>query len=389
MTGQPIAKLLVVDDEGAQAKALCQTLESEGYHTTGFTSANQALATLRTQSFDLMLTDLMMPDMDGITLVRTALETDPNLMSIVMTGYGTIDTAVQAIKAGALDYILKPFKLSVILPVLSRALHMRRLRLENAELVRRVNERSSELEAANKELEAFSYSISHDLRNPLNAVIGYSELLTECYAAEMDKRAQHMLRQICETGSRMEQLIADLLRLSSLGRQALSLECVQTYGLVREVLDELAIDYTERQIEIQVDDLPDCFGDVSLLRQVFVNLLSNALKFTRRKEKATVEVGYRQQEGGNAYFIRDNGAGFDAKNADRLFGAFQRLHCAEDFEGTGVGLSIVKRIVSRHGGRIWAESEVGQGATFYFTLAGSPSSNYSRFNSLEAPQSQG
>jgi signal transduction histidine kinase len=377
MTNQPIARLLVVDDEGAQAKALCQTLESEGYHTTGFTSANQALATLRTQSFDLMLTDLMMPDMDGITLVRTALEIDPNLMSIVMTGYGTIDTAVQAIQAGALDYILKPFKLSVILPVLSRALQMRCLRLENAELARRISERSSELEAANKELEAFSYSISHDLRNPLNVVIGYSQLITECYAAKMDKKAREMLRQICETASRMEQLIADLLRLSSLGRQALSMGCVQTHGLVREVLDELAINATERQIHIQVGDLPDCFGDVSLLRQVFVNLLSNALKFTRHKKEATVEVGYSQQDGESAYFIRDNGAGFDPKQAGRLFGAFERLHCADDFEGTGVGLSIVKRIVSRHGGRIWAESAVGQGATFYFTLASIPPSDYS------------
>jgi signal transduction histidine kinase len=377
MTNQPIARLLVVDDEGAQAKALCQTLESEGYHTTGFTSANQALATLRTQSFDLMLTDLMMPDMDGITLVRTALEIDPNLMSIVMTGYGTIDTAVQAIQAGALDYILKPFKLSVILPVLSRALQMRCLRLENAELARRISERSSELEAANKELEAFSYSISHDLRNPLNVVIGYSQLITECYAAKMDKKAREMLHQICETASRMEQLIADLLRLSSLGRQALSMGCVQTHGLVREVLDELAINATERQIHIQVGDLPDCFGDVSLLRQVFVNLLSNALKFTRHKKEATVEVGYSQQDGESAYFIRDNGAGFDPKQAGRLFGAFERLHCADDFEGTGVGLSIVKRIVSRHGGRIWAESAVGQGATFYFTLASIPPSDYS------------
>ena len=179
--------------------------------------------------------------------------------------------------------------------MLSRALQMRCLRLENAELARRVSERSSELEAVNKELEAFSYSISHDLRNPLNVVIGYSQLLTECYGAKMDKKARDMLRQICETASRMEQLIADLLRLSSLGRQALSMGCVQTHGLVREVLDELAMNATKRQIKIRVGDLPDCFGDVSLLRQVFVNLLSNALKFTRHKKEATVEVGYRRQ----------------------------------------------------------------------------------------------
>jgi two-component system, sensor histidine kinase and response regulator len=368
MTGEPVARLLIVDDEAAQAKALCQTLECEGYHTTGFTSAHQAVATLRTHSFDLMLTDLMMLEMDGITLVRTALEIDPYLVAIVMTGHGTIDTAVEAMKVGALDYILKPFKLSVVLPVLSRALHVRHLRSENAELTRCVSERSSELEAANKELEAFSFSVSHDLRNPLNTVIGYSQLLTKSYSAQMDAQARRMLGQITESAGRMEQLIAALLRLSSLGRQSLSKQSVRTGALVREVLEQLMIDYAKPKIEIRVDDLQDCFADPSLLRQVFVNLLSNALKFTRNKENASVEVGYRPQEGEHLYFVRDNGAGFDTKHAARLFDAFERLRHADDFEGTGVGLSIVKRIISRHGGRIWAEAEVDRGATFYFTL---------------------
>ena len=368
MTDQPVTRLLIVDDEAAQVKALCQTLESEGYHTTGFTSAIQAVAALHARPFDLMLTDLMMPEMDGITLVRTATEIDPHLVSVVMTGFGTIETAVDAIKAGALDYILKPFRLSVVLPVLSRALQVRFLRLENAELARRVSERSLELEAANKELEAFSYSISHDLRNPLNAIIGFSQLLTECYGHSMDLKAQQMLRQISQTGERMEQLITDLLRLSRLGRQELAKECVNTVSLVRQIIEDLQVDQLNSRIEIRIEELPDCFADPSLLRQVFVNLLSNAVKFTRKKKKPIVRVGYRRLEGEHLYVVQDNGVGFDTKYADRLFGPFQRLHGGNDFEGTGVGLSIVKRIVSRHGGRIWAEAEVGLGATFYFTL---------------------
>ncbi len=368
MTDQPVTRLLIVDDEAAQVKALCQTLESEGYHTTGFTSAIQAVAALHARPFDLMLTDLMMPEMDGITLVRTATEIDPHLVSVVMTGFGTIETAVDAIKAGALDYILKPFRLSVVLPVLSRALQVRFLRLENAELARRVSERSLELEAANKELEAFSYSISHDLRNPLNAIIGFSQLLTECYGHSMDLKAQQMLRQISQTGERMEQLITDLLRLSRLGRQELAKECVNTVSLVRQIIEDLQVDQLNSRIEIRIEELPDCFADPSLLRQVFVNLLSNAVKFTRKKKKPIVHVGYRRLEGEHLYVVQDNGVGFDTKYADRLFGPFQRLHGGNDFEGTGVGLSIVKRIVSRHGGRIWAEAEVGLGATFYFTL---------------------
>jgi two-component system sensor histidine kinase/response regulator len=368
MSSEPVSRLLIVDDEAAQAKALCQTLECEGYHTTGLTSAHQAVAMLRTHSFDLMLTDLMMPEMDGITLVRTAFEIDPRMVAIVMTGYGTIDTAVEAMKVGALDYILKPFTLSLILPALSRALQMQRLRSENEELTRCVSERSKELEIANKELEAFSFSVSHDLRNPLSVVMGYSQLLAEGYAVQMDGPARRMLRHISDSAARMERLIADLLRLSSLGQQSLSKQPVRTGVLVRQVLEELMIDHRERQVEIQVNELPDCFGDPSLLRQVFVNLLSNAIKFTRNKEKACIEVGCCQRQGEYLYFVRDNGAGFDAKHAARLFDAFQRLHNAEDFEGTGVGLSIVSRIISRHGGRVWAEAEVDLGATFYFTL---------------------
>lgn len=368
MPTTPIAKLLIVDDEAAQMKALCNTLEDEGYATTGFTFAKEALSELRSQPFDLVLTDLMMPEMDGISLLRAAHEIDSNVVGIVMTGHGAIDTAVEAMKAGALDYILKPFKLSGILPVLSRALGVRRLRMENEELQQRVRERTSELEAANKELEAFSYSISHDLRAPLRGIGAFSTILLQEHSSQMPAEARRLLDIVTTSARRMEQLIEDLLRFSKLSRQPLSKQPVNIPALVRVTLEELRQQEGDRHIDVKVGEMPNCVGDQSLLKQVFVNLLSNAFKFTRQKEKAIVEIGCQQQEGETVYFVRDNGAGFDARYAEKLFGVFQRLHSAEQFEGTGVGLSIVHRIVQRHGGRIWAEGKVDGGATFYFTL---------------------
>lgn len=373
MTHEPMstshaARLLIVDDEAALMKALCDTLCERGFDAVGFTTGKAALAALRETRFDLLLADLMMPEMDGITLLRAALDEDPNLVGVIMTGQGTVETAVEAMKTGALDYILKPFKLGEMMPVLTRALGVRQLRMQNAELERQVRERTAALEAANKELEAFSYSVSHDLRAPLRRLDSYSSLLMENFAGQIPAEAHDLLNRIVANARRMGELIDALLRFSRLNQQPLSREPIDVTLLVEEVLAELRGEKRNQHLEVRAGVLPGAFGDPSLIRQVFFNLLSNAFKFTRHRTDGVIEVGSRQQDHETVYFVKDNGVGFDMRHAQHLFGVFQRLHPSAAFEGTGIGLSIVQRIVERHGGRVWAEAAVDEGATFFLTL---------------------
>jgi PAS domain S-box-containing protein len=238
----------------------------------------------------------------------------------------------------------------------------------NESLEQRVRERTAQLEAANRELEAFSYSVSHDLRAPLRAVDGFSRILLEDYAGQVPADAARYLNLVCESAQRMGRLIDDLLRFSRLGRQPLARSRVALDAIARQVWEELAMERDGRRAELVVGEVPACQGDAALLHQVMMNLIGNALKFTRGRDVARVEVGHAQ----GAYYVRDNGVGFDMRYRDKLFGVFQRLHRAEDYEGTGVGLAIVQRIILRHGGRAWAEGEPDKGATFYFTIATPP-----------------
>jgi len=243
-----------------------------------------------------------------------------------------------------------------------------KIRQLNTELEQRVVERTAELEVANKELEAFSYSISHDLRAPLRAVNGFAGIVLEDFSPQLPEECRRYLGRIRAGALRMGELIDDLLAFSRLSRQDVNRQAVNSAGIVQEALDELKPQRDGRRIEIKVGELPACHGDPALLKQIWVNLISNAIKYTRGREPGIIEIGCTRDSGEDIFFVRDNGASFDMQYAGKLFGVFQRLHRADEFEGTGVGLAIVQRIVHRHGGRVWTNAVVNQGATFYFTI---------------------
>jgi PAS domain S-box-containing protein len=238
----------------------------------------------------------------------------------------------------------------------------------NAKLEERVRERTAQLEAANKEMEAFSYSVSHDLRAPLRGINGYVHMLKEDYAPRLDSEANRMLNTVGAEAKRMGQLIDDLLAFSRLGRKSMETTRVDLAELARFEFENLTRHAPDTKIQFDIKQLPGACGDPSMLRQVFANLIGNAIKFSRHQPSPVIEVGGWSRDGQITCYVKDNGAGFDERYAEKLFGVFQRLHSEEEFEGTGVGLALVQRVIVRHGGKVWAESKLNHGATFYFSL---------------------
>jgi signal transduction histidine kinase len=231
-----------------------------------------------------------------------------------------------------------------------------------------LEQRTTELSDANSELESFSYSVAHDLRAPLRQIAGYSNVLVQDHGPRLDAEALRYLEKVQDGARKMGRLVDDLLSLSKVGRQELLLQATPLNSLLRQAVEELAPECSGRKVEWQIGDLFTTDCDPGLMKQVFVNLLSNAVKYTGKRERAVIQVGQMMQNDRRVIFVRDNGAGFEMQYVGKLFGVFQRLHKARDFEGTGVGLAIVQRIIRKHGGRIWAEAELDQGATFFFTL---------------------
>ena len=241
----------------------------------------------------------------------------------------------------------------------------------------RLERRTLELSETNIELESFAYSVAHDLRAPLRHIAGYSNVLVQEYGTRLDADGRRYLEKIVDGGEKMGRLVDDLLSLSKIGRQELSLQATSLDKLLRHVVNELAPEWSEREVEWQIGELFSVDCDPGLMKQVFMNLLSNAVKYTRKREHAVIQVGQMRQNDQRVIFVRDNGVGFEMQYVGKLFGVFQRLHKARDFEGTGVGLAIVQRIIHKHGGRIWAEAKVDEGATFFFTM-GSPETSTSQ-----------
>lgn len=272
------------------------------------------------------------------------------------------------IAAAPLVFAGKPAAQVIAHDVRERKRAEEEIRHLNLDLEQRVCERTVELEAANKELEAFSYSVSHDLRAPLRHIEGFVEILTATTAVSLDEESKRHLQTIAESAKQMGRLIDDLLTFSRTARAELTKTSTDLTELVQSVIRDLQPEAQERQVQWIIADLPSVEADLALLRQVLLNLISNALKYTRTRKQARIEIGGTTNPTEHVLFVRDNGVGFDMRYAHKLFGVFQRLHRASDFEGTGVGLANVRRIINRHGGRTWAEGELDKGATIYFSL---------------------
>jgi signal transduction histidine kinase len=262
--------------------------------------------------------------------------------------------------------------------VIHREISRRNLAEQNLKQANeRLERRTSELSETNIELESFAYSVAHDLRAPLRHITGYSGVLSQDYGPRLDAEGLACLGKIVASAQKMGDLVDDLLRLSQIGRQELSFQDTSLDSLVKQAVEDIAPECAGREVEWKIGDLFHANCDPGLTMQVFANLLSNAVKYTRRREHAVIQVGQTRQNGERIVFIRDNGVGFEMQYVGKLFGVFQRLHKARDFEGTGVGLAIVQRIIRKHGGRIWAEAELDRGATFFFTL-GTPENKKSK-----------
>jgi PAS domain S-box-containing protein len=279
------------------------------------------------------------------------------------------DGSVIQVEVYARDVVLDDRQARMVLAVdvTAQKIAEEQVRKLNEELEKRVKDRTAELELANKELEAFSYSVSHDLRAPLRHIDAFSRMLADS-AKDLPENTRLYLKRIGDSVRRMNGLIEDLLALARVGRQELSFRPTGLSSVVAPVIEELKQENVNRSIEWRTAELPSVECDPLLMHQVFRNLLENSVKFTRQREKAIIEVGTIQNQGKDTIYVRDNGVGFSMKYAEKLFGVFQRLHRQEDFEGTGVGLAIVQRIIRRHGGRVWAESEINKGTTFYLAF---------------------
>ena len=375
-------KILFLEDDPDAANLLRErlTLESSpSFRVECVRSLKEALERLGQGGIDLVLTDLNVPDSEGLGTFLKLHAQAPELPMVVLTGASQGDEmGLKAVREGAQDYLVKgeiggKFLVKALRYAVERKRTRNQIEKLSQELERRVTERTVQLEAVNKELEMFSYSISHDLRAPLRNISGFVEALLEDYADKLDPQGVDTLQCLSAESERMDRLINDLLNLSRLSSGEIHRDRVNLSVLAREIAEGLQRAQPKRRVSFFIADGITTYGDSNLLRLVLENLMGNAWKFTGRRSTARIAFGAMQKEGRPVYFVRDDGAGFDPAYANKLFGAFQRLHSQTEFSGTGIGLATAQRVVHRHGGHIWAEGVLGKGATFYFTLEDSHS----------------
>jgi len=405
-------KVLIVDDSRSDRKVIRYNFEWHGWEVVEASNGRQGLEVAATEKPDVIISDCLMPGMDGFQFLHE-LKKLTELRSIPFIFYSAVYTgsreAELALSLGAKAFLEKPKSPDELWEEVGRIMaaesagegvspagalreedflrnysQMVAGKLEekvrelsevnesllrlNGELERRVVERTAQLEAANRELEMFSYSISHDLRAPLRHIDGFSQALVDEFASKLNTTGREYLERIRRSSRRMMDMIDALLELSRYARVTLKKEVVDLSAMAKEVAAALSQSQPEREVRVEVAEGLSVRGDASLLKVVLEHLLSNAWKFTESRKDALIEFGAVQWEGRLAFVVRDNGVGFDMNYADKLFAPFQRLHSQEEFPGRGIGLAIVKRIVSRHGGKVQAEGELGKGATFTFTV---------------------
>jgi len=365
--------ILLVDDRAENLLALGSILENPEYHLVKAHSGREALRwLLQDEEFAVVILDIRMTDLDGFETAAILREREKTRQTpiIFLTAYSQErEHVLRGYSLGAVDYLFNPPEPEILRAKVS-------VFVELFKKSRELKRQTELLAAAKQELESFCYSVSHDLRAPLRHIDGFVGMLRHENEAILSDSCEHYLDTITESAVRMDRLINGLLAFSRMSRVDLQRRPVGMDDLVKEVLRELARETAGRHVTWEVTPLPNVLGDRSLLSQVWSNLLANAVKYTRSRDPATIRIGSRQTNQEYEFHVRDNGTGFDMRYADRLFGVFQRLHRTEEFEGTGIGLACVRRIIERHGGRTWAHGQVNAGATFYFTLPNSQSESH-------------
>jgi two-component system NtrC family sensor kinase len=383
-------RILAVDDSATYLHQLADLLRDEGYDVVLAGSGEEALDLVASQAMDCILLDLVMPGLGGQETCRQ-IKSAPVIRDvplIMLTALEDREAMIAALGAGADDYIPKSTEFEVLTARVRAQMRRKQFEDENRsireELLRREIEATEaraarelaetraalvgELEHKNRELEAFSYSVSHDLRSPLLSIDGFSQILLEEHADQLDETAEDLLRRVRSAARRMGELIDDLLQLSRVGRAELNRDRVDLSAVAQAIVADLVKNDPTRRVTVRIEDGLMADADSRLITAALENLLGNAWKFTANVSEAVIELGADRSDGAPVYFVRDNGAGFEMAYVDKLFNPFQRLHGDSDFPGTGIGLATVRRIIDRHGGRVWAEGTVEQGATFYFTI---------------------